>query len=377
MVFAMRTSGIWPLLLLTIFVVAALPLGAAFYFADRALQTSLDLGFNDSILRTLQADAENLKTLGRLDPAGEARYRTQFESVERLTRIYSSPGLLKERLLDSLKIYFGLGLVAVVLLSVTLAALLSRGISRSYDATFQDLISHKERVRYLEEMATWQQLARMLAHEIKNPLTPIEVLVTSLSRSYATQPADEFSRQLQQTQMMIEEELNHLKSTVNKFSEFAALPAVHLVGEDLPTLLEKLVQSVSLGFERADIEVQASASAPPLRARVDRTLLRQVLTNIIRNGLEANPHQRVRFSITLAAEGSSLKLLLANDGQPVQHEFASRIFEPYVSGTGGRDNMGLGLAIVRKIIIEHGGDITYAELGGRPVFTITLPRDIQ
>jgi len=366
----MSHSGIRPLLVLTIFVVAVLPLAAAFYFADRALQTSLDLGFNDSILSTLQSGAENLKALKTLDPAHQDRYRGQFESVERLRRIYSSPQQLKAGLLDSLKIYFGLGVVAAVLLSVLLAALLTRRISRSYDATFEELMRHKERVMYLEEMASWQELARILAHEIKNPLTPIEVLVSSLSRAYLSKPEPEFRRQLEQTQRMVAEELQHLKSTVSKFSEFAALPPVRLVEEDLPALLARLTQTIQLGFDNADIEVRAP---PTLRARIDATLLRQVLTNIIRNGLEANPDKRVKFTIDVAVREGEITLALANDGQPVPAELAGRIFDPYVSGKSAKDNMGLGLAIVKKIVIEHGGEVAYAERDGRPVFTLSLP----
>jgi signal transduction histidine kinase len=369
----MRNSGIWPLLLLTIFVMAALPLAAAFYFADRALQTSLDLGFNESILRTLQSSAENLKTLRRLAPADQVRYRAQFESIERLTRIYSSPQLLKAGLLDSLKVYFGLGLLAAVLLSILLAAFLSRRISRSYNANLEELLRHRERVRYLEEMASWQELARMLAHEIKNPLTPIEVLVTSLSRSYLSKSAGEFRQQLEQTQTMIAEELSHLKSTVSKFSEFAALPTVRLVEADVPALVARLAQAVVLAFDTADIEVRAPGGTTALRARVDDTLFRQVLTNIVRNGLEANPRRRIQFTIDIAAAGGSIRIALSNDGQPVPTALAGRIFDPYVSGKSGKDNMGLGLAIVRKIVIEHGGEITYAEHAGRPVFTISLP----
>jgi signal transduction histidine kinase len=370
----MRNSGIWPLLVLTIFVVAALPLGAAFYFLDRALQTSLDLGFNDSILRALRSSADDLKTLRRLDPAQQGRYREQFESVERLTRIYSNPRLLEAGLLESLKIYFGLGFLAVVLLSVLLAAVLSRKISRSYNATFDELIRHKERVSYLEQMASWQELARMLAHEIKNPLTPIEVLVTALSRSYLNKPEHEFREQLTQTQTMVAEELAHLKNTVSKFSEFAALPAVRLVDEDLPRLCASLARAVAVGFDMADLEVCEPHPPAQLHAKVDATLFRQVLTNIIRNGLEANPGRRVRFTIHIRAANGWIKIALSNDGHPVPAVIAERVFDPYVSGKSGKDNMGLGLAIVKKIVIEHGGEIGYAEITGRPVFTISLPQ---
>ena len=373
----MRSSKIWRLLLLTIVIVTALPLGAAFYFAGHALQTSLDLGFNEPIRATLQSSADNLKTLRHLDPQGQARYHEQFESVERLRRIYSDPQRLKTSLLDSLKVYFGLGLLGAVLLSVMFAALLSRKIARAYNANFEELLRHKDRVRYLEEMASWQELARILAHEIKNPLTPIEVLVTSLSRSYLNKPEHEFREQLHQTQTMIAEELDHLKKTVSKFSEFAALPAVRQVEGDLPQLIAKLVQALAASFDMADIEIEARHPSTALRASLDATLFRQVLANIIRNGLEANPGRRVKFIIRIAGENGRIRIALGNDGTPVPQAIAGRMFDPYVCGHGGRsgqENMGLGLAIVKKIVIEHGGEISYAEVAGQPVFTILLPQ---
>jgi signal transduction histidine kinase len=370
----MNDRRIKTLLFLTILVMTVLPLTAAFYFLDHALGTSLDLGFNQSIVQVLNTGSQNLKVLKRLDPEQQDRYRAQFESVERLKRVYSSPDLVKSGIFASLRIYFGLGVVAAVLLSVLLAVLLSRSIAHSYERTFDDLIHHKEKVRYLEEMASWQELAKMLAHEIKNPLTPIEVLVSSLSKAYLSKGEREFREQLAQTQAMIAEELSHLKDTVNKFSEFSRLPSVRLEKEDLPAVVAQLVNVIAVSFDKADIHVGASPCASPIYARVDVTLLRRVLTNIVRNGVEANPEYRVRFSVLLAADEDSVSISISNDGPPVPREIAGRIFDPYVGGKGSKDNMGLGLAIVRKIIIEHGGEIVYAEEGARPVFTISLPR---
>ena len=370
----MRNSGIWPLLVLTIFVVAVLPLGAAFYFLDHALQTSLNLGFNESILQALQSGADDLKTLRRLDPARQDEYREHFQSVERLRRVYSNPQLLKARLIDSLKIYFALGFLAALLLAVLLAGALSRRINRSYNVTIDELLRHRERVRYLEAMASWQDLARILAHEIKNPLTPIEVLVSSLSRSYQNLPEREFREQLQRTQTMVSEELLHLKTTVSKFSEFAALPALQLVEQDLTRLCESLVQTLRGAFDRADIEVCEPNAPMPLRAKIDASSFRQVFTNIVRNGLEANPERRVGFQIRMSNRGDWIDIALSNDGYPVAPAIAGRIFDPYISGRSGGQNMGLGLAIVKKIILEHGGEIGYAEVSGRPVFTLSVPQ---
>jgi signal transduction histidine kinase len=362
------------LLFLTIMIMAVLPLTAAFYFLNHALGTSLDLGFNPSIVRALESSSRNLKTLKHLDPGGEDRYKGEFEVSEHLRRVYSSPELVKTGILTSLQVYFGLGVAGAVLLSVLLAGLLSRSIANSYQRTFAELLSHKDRVRYLEEMASWQELAKMLAHEIKNPLTPIEVLMSSLSRAHMNQSEAEFRAHLERTQTMIAEELGHLKSTVNKFSALSRLPSVRLTEEDLQSALNQLVGALSLNFEPADIQIVPPPSSGPIRVNLDLTLFRQVLTNIIRNGLEANPERRVRFSVVTLAAEETVSISISNDGTPVPVSLATRLFEPYVSGKSGSDNMGLGLAIVRKIVIEHGGDIVYTEENRQPVFSISLPR---
>ena len=122
----MRHSSVKRLLLVTIFVVAVVPLAAAFYFLNRALQTSLDLGFSEPVTQALDVSSQNLKTLKRLDPQGQERYRQQFAAVESLKRIYSNPQWVKAEILGSLRIYFGIGLVATVLLAVLLALVLSQ-----------------------------------------------------------------------------------------------------------------------------------------------------------------------------------------------------------------------------------------------------------
>jgi signal transduction histidine kinase len=361
-------------LFLSILVMAVVPLCAAFYLLDHAVQTSLNLGFNSSVVQALEASSHNLKVLKRLDPQQQDRYREEFEAVERLQHVYADPGLLKADVLESLRIFFGLGLVAAVLLSMLLAALLSRRIASLYERTFNELIRHRQRVRYLEEMASWQDLARMLAHEIKNPLTPIEVLVTSLSKAYTSRSAPEFSALLDQAQTMIVEELGFLKNTVSKFGEFARLPAAQLVEVDVSSVVAKTVKTLTSHFESAGFQVTEQPSPLQTRARLDVALFRQVLTNMVRNGIEANPGRRVEFALDLHATEDALHMSVANDGAPVPADLVSRMFDPYVSGKSSKENMGLGLAIVKKIVIEHGGEITYREEGGRPRFDIVLPR---
>ena len=123
-----------------------------------------------------------------------------------------------------------------------------------------------------------------------------------------------------------------------------------------------------------DCDIDFQPTATPLAVRLDTTLFRQVLTNILRNGIEANPSRRVRFVISLEALESVAALRIANDGAPVPTEIVDRMFDPYISTKSGKENMGLGLAIVKKIVLEHGGDVRYEERDAHPQFVLTLPR---
>jgi signal transduction histidine kinase len=362
------------LLFQTILVVCALPLAAAFYLVDDALQRSLNLGFNPQVVRSLDIGAQNLKTLKNVDSAHEPEYREEFEEIQDLKRIYSKPQWVKSTILGSLKIYFGLGLAGAVLVALSVAILLSRRISHSYRVTLDDLMAHRERVRYLEEMSSWQEMAKVLAHEIKNPLTPIEVLVGSLTKSHLLKSPPEFQDQLNQTQLMVAEEIGHLKRTVSRFSEFAKLPQVQLVEANSVDVIGQHLAAVRTRFGTAQIVLEAPQARTDIRSRMDAALFRQVLMNIVANGVEANPARAVSFRIAVSVTSDSVVISLSNDGEPVPAEIAPRIFDPYISGKKDKDNMGLGLAIVKKIILEHEGEITYAERAGHPQFIISLPR---
>ena len=370
----MKDGRVATLLLCTILVTTGVPLVAAFYFLDDALERSLNLGFNPQIEQALAIASQNLKTLKTLDAPNEAHYRDEFERISNLAHVYSEPQLLKRAMRDSLKVYFGVGLVGAVLMAVLVAIFLGRKINRSYRLAFDELMRHRDRVRYLEQMSSWQELARILAHEIKNPLTPIEVMVTALSRAHEEKTPAQFREQLSEAQAMIGEEISHLKTTVSRFSDFARLPPAQLSVEDPVQIVRGHLAALSATFESAELRLRAADCPVDLRVRIDSSLMRQVLTNIVANGVEANPGRRVSFDITLQCDPQTLRIAISNDGVPVPVEIARHIFDPYISGKTGRDNVGLGLAIVKKIVIEHGGEIAYAEVGKRPCFVITLTR---
>jgi signal transduction histidine kinase len=369
----MSDSKVKLLLFMTILIVSVLPLLAALYLLDRSLQTSLNLGFNPEVAAALEDSSRNLLALKSLDPQRQSEYRQQFERIQRLRYVYAQPELIRRSVRDSLLIYFALGLTASVAFAVFLAVFLSRRIARAYTQTFEDLLAHREKVRYLQEISSWQELARMLAHEIKNPLTPIEVLVSSLRKAHEQLSPAEFATRLMHTQTMIAEELQHLQQTVNKFSDFARLPQVQPERVELVCVLRTQLEAIGAMFPNAGIEF-ASSSSGPVAADVDLTLFRQVIVNIVRNGVEASPGRQVKFQLQLSSGAEALEIALSNDGPVVPADLAPRMFDPYVSGKKSKDNAGLGLAIARKVIIDHGGDIRYQERLGQPEFLIHLPR---
>jgi signal transduction histidine kinase len=362
------------LLFLAMFLVCALPMTAAFHLVDDALRSSLDLGFNPEVARALEISANNLKTLKTADPANASIYRGEFNQTQALMQIYARPEWVKGGILASLKIYFGCGLTAALVASLGLASLLARRISRSYEVNFADLLAQRDRVRYLEEMSSWQEMAKNLAHEIKNPLTPIEVLITSLETSYATRSPDEFRGLLRQTTCMVEEEVGHLKRTVDRYSDFARVPGAKLTEENPLEVIRRHLPALAARFTAAKVECVADPGVNVSRCRMDSALVRQILLNVIANGVEANLGRTVTFLMEVRTTAAMIWIDISNDGRPVRPDLIPRMFDPHVSAHSGRENMGLGLAIVKKIVIEHAGQIEYREAADRPSFLIGLPR---
>ena len=362
------------LLFLTIAVVSLATIMGSFYYLHQVLNTTLNIGFNSKISDQLNSASDNLKKLRALDPVNSDEYRNQFNAIEELRQIYSNPEIVKTSIFSSMTIYFSIGTISTLMLALLIAYLLSRNIDKAYKNMYQALSAERDKVRYLEEIASWQGLAKMLAHEIKNPLTPIEVMVTSLSKNFDNKSAEEFKEYLTHTETMVNEELTHLKSVVNNFSEFSTIPKVRLVPEKLDNLLGHLQNSWHSLFPNTNIFLDNPIDIKGVVVRADKTMIRQVFTNIIRNGIEANNNTNIAVKIMVKVDIDRVYVEVSNDGQIISNEMATKIFDPYVSTNRQKTNMGLGLAIVKKIIVEHGSDIHYKTIEDHPTFCFYLVR---
>ncbi len=225
-----------------------------------------------------------------------------------------------------------------------------------------------------QRRAAWGEVAQRLAHEIKNPLTPIQLSAERLRHKLAKSLNEGDAEVLDRSTRTIVQQVEAMKSMVNAFAEYAKPAIIHLQPVDLRRLIEEVVAlyppSAGLVFQLELEEGLPKVSADPVR-------MRQVLHNMIKNAQEANPPatagtMSIKAHLTHDDGNAAIEILLRDNGPGIPPEQAERVFDPYV--TTKNKGTGLGLAIVKKIIEEHGGairlDMGFQEGAG---FAIRLP----
>ena len=249
-------------------------------------------------------------------------------------------------------------------------------LARAFNEMVRELRTSRERIAYLEKIGAWQQVARRLAHEIKNPLTPIQLAVQQLERKYPG--GDEaFTRLLNDACEIIREEVGGLRRLVVAFSAFAKLPEVQPEPLDVNSLIDDFLRSRSEMQERAS--VGWTPLDPPVTVLGDRMLIKHVLLNLVENAIQAAGLEETELDalrVTVRGEvqpgAKLLRLTIQDNGPGMTAETAERAFEPYY--TTKEHGTGLGLAIVKKIVLEHHGAISVESAPGQGTcFTLDLP----
>ncbi len=254
-------------------------------------------------------------------------------------------------------------------------------LTQAFNDMVRDLRSSRTRIEYLQRVSAWQDFARRLAHEIKNPLTPIQLAAQELDETYEGDDAA-YRRKLEHARAIIEEEVATLRRLVGEFSAFAKLPQADLAPADLCELVQSVRDSVPAILEdvgkgvRAPIDVHMSCATKPMPVRMDGMMLRRGVDNILRNAVQAAyaAHPEGGGAVLLrayAAEDHAV-IEVRDNGSGILASDWERVFDPYY--TTKSEGTGLGLAIVKKVVLEHGGHITLdrAPEGGAR-FQIELP----
>jgi nitrogen fixation/metabolism regulation signal transduction histidine kinase len=242
-------------------------------------------------------------------------------------------------------------------------------LALALDRMRRDLRGYRARLLTSERHAAWSQMARQVAHEVKNPLTPIAVSVADLKRSYE-QKREDFPVILDQAVRTIGEEVQSLKHLLQEFSELGRFPEPRFAPCGVVELLSRL--ETLYGGDVSAGRLAFSPAPSGVRVRADAGQLQQALVNLVQNGLEA-VDGKGRVEVGAREVDESVEITVSDDGAGLDAEQRARLFVPEFT-TKARGS-GLGLSIVERIVNDHGGAITVTSEPGRgTTFRIRLPR---
>jgi nitrogen fixation/metabolism regulation signal transduction histidine kinase len=224
-----------------------------------------------------------------------------------------------------------------------------------------------------QKESAWSEMARRLAHEIKNPLTPIQLSAERLQRKLSGDVGKEKQELLDRYTHTIVEQVEAMKSMVNAFAQYARSPTQNPQSIDFNAMLEEIAVLYHEHNAGVSIELDLDPSLPPVE--VDDVRLRQLVHNLVKNSLETLAGDGwIRLKTELCDESGrhTLRFSVEDSGQGIASEVEQNLFDPYVTTKGS--GSGLGLAIVQKIVDEHGGSVRVGQgAQGGALFTVILP----
>lgn len=253
-----------------------------------------------------------------------------------------------------------------------------RRLRSSFDRMLESLADSEKQRLAAERIAAWQEVARRIAHEVKNPLSPIKLAVENLRRTREKAP-ETLDRALDEETTTILEEVESLRRLVDEFSQFARLPAPRPAACDPRELVQQALASQRGRIDSLAATVDLDLSHAPERIVADPEQIGRVLKNIIANALDAlEPAPLRRLAIALRrgprALQEDLLIEVQDSGVGFEPEALRRVFEPYYTTRGERGGTGLGMAIAYRIVAEHGGAIEARGAPGQGArITVRLP----
>ncbi len=245
-------------------------------------------------------------------------------------------------------------------------------LARSFNHMTEQLVSQRDRLVQSERVAAWRELARRLAHELKNPLFPLQLTVENLVRARDLPPA-EFDEVFRESTATLGTEIVNLKTIIGRFSDFSKMPKPELERIDAKDVIERVRALHQTAANRdAKIQFAIDLADAPMPLNADPELLHRALSNLVLNAMDVMPSGGT-LTISARPIGEGVELRVADTGQGLTPEECERLFTPYY--TTKQHGTGLGLAIVQSVVADHEGTIAVeSRAGGGATFIITLPR---
>ncbi len=244
-------------------------------------------------------------------------------------------------------------------------------LAQSFNHMTEQLASQRDRLVQSERVAAWRELARRLAHELKNPLFPLQLTVENLVRARHL-PAAEFDEVFNESTATLSTEIANLKTIISRFSDFSKMPKPELERIDAKDIIERVraLYETAAGRDAA-IHFATNVADAPMPLDADPELLHRALSNLVLNAMDAMPDGG---TLTLSARPTEDKvdLRVSDTGSGLTPEECERLFTPYY--TTKQHGTGLGLAIVQSVVADHAGTIAVESRSGGATFIITLPK---
>ena len=244
-------------------------------------------------------------------------------------------------------------------------------LARSFNHMTGHLTNQREKLVQSERVAAWRELARRLAHELKNPLFPLQLTVENLVRARQL-PAAEFDEVFNECTQTLSMEIDNLKTIIGRFSDFSKMPKPELERIDARDVVGRVRALYAISSEDGPkINLETDVDDRPMPLMVDPELLHRALSNLVLNAKDAMPEGGT-VTISTHPKGDAVELRVADTGLGLTPEECERLFTPYY--TTKQHGTGLGLAIVQSVVADHAGTITVESLAGHgATFVITLP----
>jgi signal transduction histidine kinase len=246
-------------------------------------------------------------------------------------------------------------------------------LASSFNHMTAQLRSQRERLVQSERVAAWRELARRLAHELKNPLFPLQLTVENLARARAL-PTEEFDEVFRESTSTLSTEIANLKTIIGRFSDFSRMPKPELERIDASEVVKRVVSlfDSAAGHEPGKLNFRLDLSEHSMPLLADPELLHRAFSNLILNAMDAMPNGG-DLTLSAAPRDGKVEFRVADTGAGLTQEECERLFTPYY--TTKQHGTGLGLAIVQSVITDHGGSVAVeSRTGAGATFIITLPR---
>ena len=226
-------------------------------------------------------------------------------------------------------------------------------LARAFNRMTQELVAQRERLVQAERVAAWRELARRLAHELKNPLFPLQITVENMQRARAQAP-EQFDEVFREGSETLLAELANLKQIIGRFSDFSKMPAPHKQNLNMNHLVADTMKFFEPQFAQAHIAARSDLAPNLPSISADPEQMARILRNLVLNAIDAMP-QGGALLVKTAARNGGIRMEVSDTGQGLTPEECDRLFTPYY--TTKTHGTGLGLAIVQSVISDHQGRV--------------------